>query len=238
MNTTGPGTAAFPVDAHQLGRFRDELEQAGLFRHIERCRCEFSAAVDGTTARGHRYGFGAFTEDTATELYAVIRTLCPRRVVETGVCNGVSTLMILAALERNGTQGRLWSVDLPEQAGQDYPEDFFWAGKRGAAVPQGRPPGWIVPETLRPRWRLVLGRSQDVLPDLLAHIGAIDLFLHDSEHSPECMAFEYRHAWQHLADGGVLMSDDTHWNTTFRDFADRRQKPVVRLSRGLALVVK
>ena len=45
------------------------------------------------------------------------------------------------------------------------------------------------------RWSLTIGRSQDELPTLLERLGEIDLFVHDSEHSYECMDFEFRAAW-------------------------------------------
>lgn len=40
--------------------------------------------------------------DVARDYYAVTRKLEPSTIVETGVCNGVSTLCILLALEQNG----------------------------------------------------------------------------------------------------------------------------------------
>jgi hypothetical protein len=48
----------------------------------------------------------------AHSIYAVVRILKPRAMVETGVANGKSSALILRALERNGS-GRLYSVDLP-----------------------------------------------------------------------------------------------------------------------------
>jgi len=53
--------------------------------------------------------------------------------VETGVCNGVSTAFLLLALERNG-DGELYSIDLPEIAGEEYEQGTFWDGKGGALV--------------------------------------------------------------------------------------------------------
>jgi len=238
MNATNSENTFTPFDSSQLERYRRELGQAGIFKHMEQCRREFDDLVEGYTARGYRYGFGALTEAAATQLYGVVREFRPLRMVETGVCNGVSTLVILAALERNGDNGRLWSIDLPEEAGKEYPEGYFWKGKRGAAVPPGRQPGWILPDSLRQRWQFVLGRSQEVLPGVLEEVGELDMFFHDSEHSPECMSFEYRCAWPRLDAGGVLLSDDTNWNSAFSEFAELVNRPIARLSRGLAFVVK
>lgn len=49
----------------------------------------------------------------AEVLWAIVRSSRPWLVVETGVCNGFSTPVILEALNRNG-EGRLISVDAPE----------------------------------------------------------------------------------------------------------------------------
>ena len=69
----------------------------------------------------------------------MLRKLRPALAVETGVCNGVSTAFLLLALVENGA-GELWSVDLPEVAGEDYEPGTFWDGKGGAVVPVGEDP--------------------------------------------------------------------------------------------------
>ena len=84
-------------------------------------------------------------------------------------------------------------------AGADYEPGTFWEGKQGAAIPPGKEAGWMIPDELRPRWQLVLGRSQEELPPLLDRLGAIDLFVHDSEHSYECMHFEFQTAGRRCA---------------------------------------
>ena len=97
-------------------------------------------------------------------------------------------------------------------------------GKGGAVIPPGRESGWMIPEGLRGPWHLQLGRSQDVLPGLLDRLGAIDFFLHDSEHSETCMRFEFEHAWAALRPGGVLAADDVTQNTAFADFASAQDR--------------
>ena len=56
--------------------------------------------------------------------------------------------------------------------------------QEGSILPQGRTTGWMVPAALRSRWNLQLGDTYKLLPELLASIGHVDLFLHDSDHSP------------------------------------------------------
>lgn len=118
-----------------------------------------------------------------------------------------------------------------------YDEDAEREGKKGAAVPDGREPGWVVPSALRRRWGLTIGRSQDVLSGVLKRIDGIDFFVHDGEHSYECMSFEYRSAHAALRPGGALASHDVLKNTAFDDFARHHSLTVHRLIPNLAFVI-
>lgn len=183
--------------------------------------------------------FGAMGPRVGRALYALVRTLEPEAVVETGVCNGASSLCLLLGLEENG-RGRLHSVDLPYRADESL-EAFraeTFGGYGGAALPPGEEPGWIVPDALRDRWTLVLGKSQRELPRLLAELEGIDLFLHDSEHSLPCMMFEFELAWEWLRPGGVLVSDDIDRNDAFELFADARGAERGRLTRTVGWLAK
>jgi hypothetical protein len=193
----------------------DEVRESGLVEHLEEQAAHFWDVVQGETQRGHRYNTGRVT----------------------GVCNGVSTAFLLLALERNGT-GELHSIDLPEIAGEEYEPGTFWDGKGGAVIPPGRDPGWMVPDDLRSRWKLVLGKSQDELPPLLDRVGSIDFFMHDSEHSYECMSFEFDRAWEAMNDGGALVADDVNVNSAWDEFTQRVRRRSQPLGAKLSLVVK
>ncbi|MEM3465490.1 MAG: class I SAM-dependent methyltransferase [Candidatus Jordarchaeales archaeon] len=140
-------------------------------------------------------------------LYALIRLVKPKVVVETGVGAGVSSTVILRGLEKNG-EGRLYSVD---------------AGLKsfdGISLPENKPIGFLAPEDLRKRWTLILGFSREVLPSLLDKLKIIDFFFHDSEHTYQNMKFEYTVAYKHLSTGGILVSDNIEWNSAFDDFCN------------------
>ncbi len=186
-----------------------------------------------------RPSIGEVGPDVAERLYALVRVLRPAVAVETGVCNGASTLAVLLALADN-QHGILHSVDLPYFAG-DSLEAFrakTFAGFGGAAVPKGLEPGWMVPQELRGRWRLHLGRSQRVLPEVLVQEGDIDLFVHDSEHSLACMLFEYEIAWARLRTGGVLVSHDIQKTPAFDAFSELRGAARHLLAPTTGLLVK
>jgi predicted O-methyltransferase YrrM len=152
-------------------------------------------------ARGYRfgpesfYGYNDGDPELARAIWCLIRHLQPRVVVETGVAHGVTTRVILEALERN-RQGRLWSIDL-------VPAEEHMAAQIGIAA-EG-----FAPE----RWRLMPGSSRRVLPGLLAELGRIDLFVHDSLHTRRNVCFEVDWVRRALRPGGFVVIDDidTNW---------------------------
>src|SRR5262249_24019080 len=79
--------------------------------------------------------------------WAIVRTARPKRVVETGVLDGMGSHVILAALERNARENQereLVSFDV---------------------LPN---PGALVPTWLRHRWTLVIGDSVTELSNAIA----------------------------------------------------------------------
>jgi hypothetical protein len=133
-------------------------------------------------------------------IWCLIRHARPATVVETGVAHGVTSRFILEALERNDA-GHLWSIDLP-------PVERTWHGHVGIAV-VGRP---------RQRWTYVKGTSRRRLPRLLAQLGRIDLFVHDSLHSARNVRFELEQAWRALGPGQAAVVDDIDANSAFQGF--------------------
>ena len=216
-----------------LDAYRAEVEESRLVEQLQAGYEEFWGIVEPST----RYNTGRLGYEEGIRLYALARKLRPAVAVETGVCNGFSTAFLLLALQQNGS-GELHSIDLPEVVGADYEFGTFWEGKQGAAIPSGKEPGWMIPGDLRERWRLTVGRSQEELRPLLARIGEIDLFVHDSEHSYECMNFEFRAAWPALRGWGALVADDWNWNDAFVELARDTGRTSVTLGKKLALLLK
>ena len=153
--------------------------------------------------------------------YAAVRAFQPEVIVETGVANGVSSAYLLFALQKNG-RGRLHSIELGDPA----------------YLPAGKPPGWVVPEWLRTRWHLMIGNSREFLPKLLAELGTIDVFIHDSLHTYDQMLWEYRAAYPRLRPGGLLLSDDAAWNTAFGEFCRDVGAVHAQVLRGVGFLKK
>lgn len=209
--------------------FEDRAEYEGYAeafmsgRIVDICgRAAAAADEDVTIWDAHR--------EECERLYALVRKLEPDTVVETGVYHGVSTASILVALADNDS-GTLHSLDHGSAAlgdgGTATAEARHMVRERPScaepgshALPPDREPGWIIPEDLRSRWERHRGPSQRELPGLLAELGGVDLFLHDSDHSTATMLFEFELAWEWLRPGGVLASHHIRWNDAFETFVE------------------
>jgi predicted O-methyltransferase YrrM len=167
---------------------------------------KFSANENEKCSSGGRFHFKEVL------LFSLIRKYRPDIVVETGVAQGVSSHVILSALNEN-SKGRLISIDLPNRNRAGY--KYIDGTVDHVYTPEDLQPGWLVPEHLKNRWTLMLGRSEEILRKIEA---TIDMFFHDSEHSYENMTMEFEWAYSHLSHGGLLTSDDISWNNAFDHF--------------------
>ncbi|MCK4321817.1 class I SAM-dependent methyltransferase [candidate division WOR-3 bacterium] len=217
--------------------YANEVKKSGLIDELNQAKNQFEKSVSGKTYRGNLYSFGALGYRDGIRLYSLIRKTKPNVLVETGVCNGVSTAFILLALHKN-KMGKLYSIDFPEVEGIDYKKGAFWEGKGGAVIPHNQEPGWAIPQYIKKRWKLILGKSQEKLPLLLKELKQIDFFIHDSEHSYECMMFEFNEAFTVLKKNGVLVSDDITWNNSFYDFCKQKNLKPMKISGNIGFTFK
>jgi Methyltransferase domain len=165
-------------------------------------------ALERALRRAHEAGGRQFYAQIRSpfELYVMTRVSRPDHVVETGVSSGVSSAHFLAALKRN-RHGKLHSVDMPlVQAGPTLAP-----GESSVSVPPGRSSGWAIPESYRTGWDLRLGPSQEMLPPLVQEIPSVDIFLHDSNHTPTHLKFELETIRPKLHPGAIVMADNTQW---------------------------
>jgi len=139
-------------------------------------------------------------------LYQLCKLIKPEIVVETGVAYGVSTSYILQALHEND-KGKLISVD-----------SIFRPWQSEKMI------GSAVPTSLKSKWELHMGSSDEELNKIFQQHPEIDLFLHDSLHTYQNMLFEFTKSWPHIKFGGYLLSDDILGNNAFHDFSDKVKK--------------
>ena len=154
-------------------------------------------------------------------MYCLVRVLKPETIVETGVSHGLSSWIILNALHKNNT-GKLYSIDFPNH---DTNEDYN-------LVKTNFKTGWAVPEILKSKWELILGKSEDVLPHLLPRLNKIDLFFHDSEHTYKNMKWEFTTVLPYLKKDGIIVSDDVQKNYAFRDFVTEYNLKALQFNKG------
>jgi hypothetical protein len=133
----------------------------------------------------------------ARTVFGICRALRPQVVVETGVAYGVTSAFILLALKLNA-RGSLHSIDLPPLA-SDADESV----------------GALVPAALQGRWHLHRGSSRRVMPSLLANVGPVDVFIHDSLHTYWNMKREFTLVSKYLASDYCLVADDIQGNDAF-----------------------
>jgi hypothetical protein len=138
-----------------------------------------------------------------TLLFGCAELLAARRVLETGVAYGWSTLAILASL-RNRRDAVLQSVDMPYVKRNNDPYV-----------------GVAVPPSLRPQWHLHRMADRQGIPRALTQLdGTIDMCHYDSDKTYSGRRWAYPVLWTALRSGGLLISDDVGDNLAFREFSD------------------
>jgi predicted O-methyltransferase YrrM len=117
--------------------------------------------------------------------YALARALRPRLVVEVGAHDGLGSLLLLRALERNaqeGSPGKLVSFDINPSS------------------------GWLV--GAHPLWQLRIQSSDAGMAHALSGAGPLDLFIYDGWHTYAAESADLEVAAAHLSSEGLLVSDD------------------------------
>ena len=166
----------------------------------------------GTLLRARGWSFGrdsyAWYADGDNSLcraaWCVTLHTRPEVVIETGVGHGVTSRVILEALRQNNL-GHLWSIDLP------FPFDQSVHAETGA----------VVTDACRPRWSYLEGSSRQRLPTIVAQLGRVEVFVHDSLHTAENTLFEMEQAASAMTTGGVMLVDDIDSHRGFETFAKR-----------------
>jgi hypothetical protein len=176
-------------------------------QHLEKVIADIDTllAAKGWGFGDQSYGWYADGDSSLCRaLWCVALHTRPEVVVETGVAHGVTSRIILEALEQNDL-GHLWSIDLP------FPFDHRLHGETGA----------VVTDECRPRWSYLEGSSKQRLPPLVSQVGRVQMFIHDSLHTAKNTIFEMEQVASAMPVGGVMLVDDIDSHNGFATFAAR-----------------
>ena len=136
-------------------------------------------------------------------IFASVRIFGGRIIAETGVGPGTTSYAILKASEN--FSGHLYSFDLGKPYGKE----------------KDRPVGFMVPESLKDRFTLIIGDTKQTLEKNLTYFGPFDVFFHDSEHTFEHVTFELETARKNLRNKFLIMVDNYDWTDAPEKFASR-----------------
>jgi len=202
------------------------------FDEFERYKTEFADSkipeicMEASKKVKHNQSIYDTHREECERFYALIRRYEPEHILLTGVFNGVLTLGILTALERNG-HGTLHSICCSDR-GDDKRGAFLdregpsSAEPGSTVIPDGKQPGWIVPSSLEQNWNHMSTKSTASLASLLDELETVDMFFHNSEYSQSRMLFEFELVWEHLTSGGLMFSHHAGRNAACETFADER----------------
>ncbi|MDR6405365.1 MULTISPECIES: class I SAM-dependent methyltransferase [Chryseobacterium] len=125
-----------------------------------------------------------------------------KHVVETGVAYGWSSLAALLSLQKRG--GTLYSSDMPylAQDGDQYV-------------------GYVVPENLKPNWKLFRFADKESLPKIFAESSSFDVLHYDSDKAYNGRLWAYDEVYKRMKKGGVFISDDIGDNSAYQDFCEK-----------------
>jgi hypothetical protein len=167
--------------------YMDEAEgDVELKQHIEDAiaASPFASATDHAVRFGRRLGW-----------YAIVRSMKPEVVIETGVDKGLGACLLSAALKRNyeeGHGGRYFGTDINPNAG------YFLSGKYAEYG------------------RILYG---DSIETLTSFDMKVDLFINDSDHSAGYEEQEYETIAPKLSDCAIVLGDNSHVTDKLLEFS-------------------
>jgi hypothetical protein len=124
--------------------------------------------------------------------YAIVRALKPGNVVETGTDKGIGSVVLAAAVIRNGV-GRVTTIDIDPSSG------YLISGPYAEVTER------IVADGVA----------------TLRTLSDIDFFIHDSDHSSEYEAREFDALDGRLAKNAIVLSDNSHASDSLPKWAEK-----------------
>lgn len=205
-----------------LFNFDTKKDQDKALKWASSNAIEYSDAIKKLGLKGDLFGLDKKTIDEGIKLqkksslklggpahihllYDCIKIIKAKKVLETGVAYGWSSLSILKALNDN-KKGKLYSIDMP------YP------GKKNE-----KDVGIVVPKYLKKNWALIRRPDRPgIIIGLKKAGGSIDLCHYDSDKSWWGRKYAYPILWNALKLNGVFISDDIQDNLYFAEFVKKK----------------
>lgn len=136
---------AVDIDEKELWKYHEEFETDSRFHRSIEKKLQLTSQRPNKTPE---YGWREF-------LYIVVRAVKPEIMVETESFDGLSTAVILLGMDKND-RGTLFTIDLPNPR---LPKDI------------DAEPAWVVPDYLRDRLELKIGKSSEYLESVINRTG-------------------------------------------------------------------
>lgn len=187
------------------------------FRELE---AEAQPVVDYVDSRIGGKNYWQVSYDELRSMYAAVKLMAPKRMIETGVGPGTTSTAILSAMK--GTDGKLISFDLGERFGED--EEI--------------PVGHVIPKELKDHWELVLGDSGKTLPEGAKKNAPVDIFFHDSDHTYEHVMFELETYRQYASHRFLIIIDNYDWSDAPKEFCNKYGLKLYHIAEDMCYIFK
>lgn len=150
--------------------------------------------VTGEREPGDNKGWFTLTASLGAKgriLHTIVRTMGSEHVMELGTFWGMSGMFLLEALSTVGPGTHLTTVELTESS-----------HARAQALLTAHYGNLV---------SCILGRTEEVVPELARTLTGVDFLFHDAGHSREDYVNDFAAALPCLAPGAVVLLDDIHW---------------------------
>ena len=127
--------------------------------------------------------------------YALVRVMKPKVVVETGVDKGMGSCILISALMKNEQDG--------------YPGYYYGTDINLKA-------GYLITGEYKKYGEVLYGDSIETLKKLQS---SVDIFINDSDHSPDYEAREYEIISTKLSKRAIILGDNSHVTDKLLNFA-------------------
>jgi len=140
-------------------------------------------------------------------LFQMVRMLQPHSILELGSCIGISALTMASAQRLNGSGDTTTIEGAP---------GLYRVMEQHLSNEQ------------YPNLKLINGRFQDVLPEVLPRLAPLDLVMIDGHHDEKATLTYFQMLLPQLSPNAILIFDDIHWSKGMtRAWKQIRQHPAV-----------